>query len=411
MPDARAFDAEPFDGGVPMDAGPCTEDCGIVEVALGRTHTCARRDNGEVLCWGDHRAGQLGDGRLGHGLDCAPDGEDPQDCSDVPVSAFTGAVSLSARGDFSTCAQREDGTAWCWGAGEIPDDEGFRPVRLAPVEQPVLEDAQQISDGDHVCVVTETDRVGCFGVNDLGQLGDGSTTTREDLVDPGLSGVDEVQVGGAFSCARVGTTVRCWGSNGSGEIGDGVLHASCGFPAVDCATTPSGDLAVPAVRSISLGFEHGCAVTSDRGVYCWGSNARGQLGVGDLSDRAVPSVVPGLANVLAITAGDFHTCALDDLGVVRCWGANDRGQLGDGESTGHNACPLGIGEIDCALSPVVVTTVDDATAIAAGGDHTCALRPGGEVWCWGADDRHQLGDDDERSDSDEPVQAVVPFVD
>jgi len=118
----------------------------------------------------------------------------------------------------------------------------------------------------------------------------------------------------------------------------------------------------------------------DRGVRCWGSNTQGQLGDGTLADSPAPVQVSSLgSDVIAVAAGGNHTCALSAQGRVRCWGSNAQGQLGDGT------------QIDSSL-PVEVRGLESrVTAIAAGGRHTCALSAEGRVWCWGANDDGQLG--------------------
>jgi alpha-tubulin suppressor-like RCC1 family protein len=118
-------------------------------------------------------------------------------------------------------------------------------------------------------------------------------------------------------------------------------------------------------------------------VQCWGANANGELGNGTTTASTVPRKVAGITTALGVSAGTNHTCAVIHDGTVRCWGSNGSGQLGN-DSTSPPAPPV--------LSPVQVKDLDDAVALAAGGFHTCALRAGGKVACWGADGSGQLGD-------------------
>jgi alpha-tubulin suppressor-like RCC1 family protein len=135
------------------------------------------------------------------------------------------------------------------------------------------------------------------------------------------------------------------------------------------------------VVSIAAGYGHSCALNAGGGVECWGLNDKGQLGDGGRISSSVPVKVSGLAGgVAAIAAGGRHTCALMLSGKVKCWGENQSGQLGDGTQV-DRATPVDVPGLDGGVA-----------AIAAGGGHTCALRDGGTLWCWGWNAAGQLGD-------------------
>ncbi|MEZ4337284.1 MAG: hypothetical protein R3B82_11715 [Sandaracinaceae bacterium] len=159
-----------------------------------------------------------------------------------------------------------------------------------------------------------------------------------------------------------------------------VTLAACGGATTTPDELPSG--AHDGAR-LAAGARHGCAVTERAGVVCWGSNDHGQLGDGTRHMRSSPVVVSGLDGVVEIATGAEHSCALRRDGTVYCWGAGLRGQLGDG-SEGEEA--------QSQPTPVRVRDLDDAEHLAAGDYHTCALRHGGGVACWGDDAAGQLGD-------------------
>jgi alpha-tubulin suppressor-like RCC1 family protein len=201
--------------------------------------------------------------------------------------------------------------------------------------------------------------IDCWGSNSAGQLGDGSKADRTLAVAVGgLSGASAVAAGGSFTCALTSAgEVECWGDGQS-------QHA-----------VASG------VTAIAAGGAHACALTSGGAVECWGDNRYGQLGNGTRARSASPVAVSGLSRgVIAVTAGGGHTCALTTAGAVRCWGENGYGQLGDGTNA-NRALPVSVSGLTSGVA-----------AIAAGGQHTCALTRRGAVRCWGRNLAGQLGD-------------------
>ena len=190
-----------------------------------------------------------------------------------------------------------------------------------------------------------------------------------------LAGVVDVGAGQSFSCALTSAgNVYCWGSNANGNIGN--------------ASFANATIAVPVyglnvnVASLGIGGVHSCAVMRDSSVRCWGSGARGELGNGATVDRHVPVVVTGLSGVVQVVAGNVHSCALTAAGAVKCWGSNSAGQLGDGSFTDRS-------------TPVdVVGLSSGVSMITAGFQHTCALTTAGAVKCWGRNNWGQTGNND-----------------
>ena len=219
----------------------------------------------------------------------------------------------------------------------------------------------------------------CWGVNDTGQLGDGTTTsTTYPVAVSGLStGVTKISVGayaGTAStaghvCAIVGGSAKCWGNNSSGALGTVPGHSSVPLQVIGLTS---------GVTDISAGSgQNTCAVVSG-GAKCWGANAQGQVGNGNTTNQSNAVDVSGLTSgVAAISAGTFHACALMSAGGVKCWGGNGSGQLGNGTTTP-------------SLTPVDVTGISSATKLAVGYNFTCAL-DGGAVKCWGINNAGQLG--------------------
>ncbi len=160
--------------------------------------------------------------------------------------------------------------------------------------------------------------------------------------------------------------------SGCFECGDGICRADLGESHQVCPADCDW-------VAVEAGSEHTCAISRDGTLWCWGANASGQLGIGSVVSRDLPTLVPGLTGVVTVSAGDFHTCAVLETGTAWCWGANNQGQLGDSSN-------------DDSPDPVQVTGLTNVAAVASGGEHTCARLSGGTLWCWGKNDKGQLGD-------------------
>ncbi|MBN1439617.1 MAG: hypothetical protein JW929_09430 [Anaerolineales bacterium] len=230
---------------------------------------------------------------------------------------------------------------------------------------------------DHTCVTTTAGGVKCWGKNDRGQLGDGTTADSNKPVDvKGFAGgVKAISVGGAHTCALSDSgRVMCWGANDRGQLGIGTT-ADSSLPAEVQGLSER-------VSAIAAGGSHTCAVTVGGGGFCWGANESGQLGDGTTADRLIPVRVGPEADAWkGVAAGRGHNCFLTTADGVKCWGANQSGQLGDGKGVESRALPVD-----------VVGLAGGVSAVAAGGEHTCALMATGGVKCWGDNRYGQLGD-------------------
>jgi len=228
-----------------------------------------------------------------------------------------------------------------------------------------------VSAGEnHTCALLESGGVMCWGHNYYGQLGDGTTTGKAAPVDvSGLSsGISQISAGDLHTCAVTSNgDVKCWGFIHYGDFGHGTI-------VIDKTPVDVSELS-GAVLAVSAGDVHTCALLESGGVACWGRNWAGQLGDGTTADSAVPVGVSGLSSgVMAISSGDNHTCVLLETGDVECWGHNAYGQLGIGTTARMRTIPAKVSGLP-----------HDATALSAGGCHSCALLGNGDVMCWGLD--------------------------
>lgn len=181
--------------------------------------------------------------------------------------------------------------------------------------------------------------------------------------------VGTISAGARHACAiDIDGRLWCWGDNSSAQLGVG--------PGVMGADAPRFVDAATDWQRIEAGGSHTCAIKTDGSLYCWGQNARGQLGIGDTVIRNVPTNVAGSWS--EVSAGVSHTCALRTAATVACWGGNTQGEAGAGAGTDH-------------LAPNAIDGSSPGwTIVTAGDGFSCGVRTGG-VYCWGQNADGQLG--------------------
>jgi len=340
---------------------------GGASVSSGSNHTCAVTNSGGVKCWGRNRDGQLGNGTA------------TEIYLPVDTTGLTSGVASVSSGNLHTCAVTSSGGVKCWGSNYYSQlGDGSDISRYMPDDvDGLISGAALVSSGYyHTCALTTSGGVKCWGNNDYGILGDGTTTDSNIPVDVvGLTnGVVSVSSGVMHACALTTSGgVKCWGDNAHGKLGDGMITSST-IP-VDVVGLTSG------VALISSGAYHTCALTTSGGVKCWGNNDYGQLGDGTNTDRHAPVDVVGLTSgVASVSSGFDHTCAVTTSGGVKCWGTNYYGQIGDGTTTN-------------SYMPVdVVGLASGVISVSSWSSHTCAVTTSGGVKCWGSNENGQLGD-------------------
>lgn len=288
-----------------------------------------------------------------------------------------GFTSISV-GEQHSCALTVDGAAHCWGrneSGQLGDGTTTSP--LTPVAVVGGHLFQEISAGDrYTCALTIAGAAYCWGLNDSGQIGDGTTTnhSRPTAVVGGRT-FHSITAGGRHTCGvnEADGMAYCWGRNASGQLGDGTTTDS---------TVPVAVQGGLAFEAITAGGGHSCGLVPGGAAYCWGQNG-GLLGDGALENRTSPVAVSGLHAFAAIDAGASHTCAVTMAGEGFCWGFNDHGQIGDGTTMDWD-------------EPFALGFIAFLEGISAGDQVTCAWTPEGLAICWGRNDVGQVG----RGDTD-----------
>ncbi len=285
--------------------------------------------------------------------------------------------ALSAGNGF-TCALIS-GQVSCWGVndqGQLGD--GTRTNRATPVAVRNLGDGVRgISVGaDHACALTADRLLKCWGANTWGQLGVAAAAAQTlPQPVPLLGPVRSISAGQHYSCA-VTTQVHCWGRNVGGQLGS---PRPGGYQESVVAQLPA---AADRVRTF-IGYA--CARLIDKTVACWGDNSQGFLGIGSTTAQLKPVRVTGLSwQVESLSAGQaYHSCAAGDSGQVRCWGTDTFGEAGNGDLPRR---------VEPWSAPVVVRGLPaTATRVVVGEYHSCAVA-GGRPYCWGNNDWGQLGD-------------------
>ncbi|MFO0646115.1 MAG: hypothetical protein U0326_07745 [Polyangiales bacterium] len=330
----------------------------VLDLVAGASHACVRTVEGYVRCWGSNDYGQLG--------------RAPSAAELLPAVAGHGALAQHVfAGPTQTAVLDKSQQFGHWGLFAPRNDDGVTP--WSRHDTPGVAPLAGVAFGERFALAWD----------DEGHLvgwgaPDGANFSTAFVLKPVVIhlGVPVAQValwtrdGRGHGCLVVPVGfVGCWGDNDRGQL--------------SASPVEYGILRVPTVSrvvSMSLGDRYSCALRGDATAWCWGANDVGQLGDGTARDRGIPARVAITSQVLALSTGARHACALTRDGSVWCWGANDRGQLGASSVELFSTTPLR------------VAGLPKSTSVAVGDDFSCARTEDGRAWCWGNNDRGQLGD-------------------
>ncbi len=370
----------------------------FANLAAGYRHACGIEfdsdadGGGTMWCWGDNTGQQLG--VPGSRFGAAP----------VQIGDDDDWIAVSS-GDNESLGIRADGSMWLWGEFETGLREVGTGTTWASVSAGWLIDCALDTDGamtcgllggldlakpgtwkqvsvnaNRVCAIDTEDRLFCWGNNQDGGVGDGTTDDAADPVEvmPGSAFVD-VSTAYYHTCAvRDDGAAFCWGRCGFGQIGDGKDP----LRACDVVTPSPAQVLGDSYQSISAFDLHTCAGQTNGDVQCWGLGEAGQTGSG-IERHAEPRIVVSGGGWIEVAAGGDFTSARDGEGVTVCWGGNDQGQLGDGNG----------GDVE---APEQIAAGASWAEVRAGYRATCAIEVNGSLWCWGRNGRGELGVGDTR---------------
>ncbi len=284
------------------------------------------------------------------------------------------SLAVNSYGYFA-CAITHDKKVVCWGRndqGQI--GVGTTTNAKTPMEVKGLTDVVQLAAGyRHVCALLAGGGVKCWGDNADGQLGTGNKTDAKLPVDvKGLGAIQSLSAGNYHTCAvGLDSTVKCWGRNSDGQLGNGVAS----FTDVT-APTPVKNLVN--VVEVQAGAYHNCTRTKSGAVWCWGRNLYYETAEGSTADQPTPVEYKGLAGATGLDVGYDHTCVTAADGV-RCVGSNTYGQIGTGDKV-------------AAKTPVNIKGLVGTVQVNLGRRHTLALATNGSGKSWGYNDYGQLAD-------------------
>jgi alpha-tubulin suppressor-like RCC1 family protein len=326
---------------------------GVTVVSAGYQAACAILSGGTVKCWGDNVDGELGEGTTSGPESCyaGPCSASPvalaglSGVTGISVGQGTPLCALLTGGTVECWGLNSEGDV----GDEMACDAGVCPSPPSMVAG--LTGVTAVSAGGaFACALLSTGTVQCWGDNTYATLGYGMTTgpstcyygehpcALAPVAVVGLSNVTAISAGGDVACALISDgTVKCWGDNQFGELGIGTTTGpdTC-FPSTattgySCSATPVAVMGVTGAVAISVGDYLVCALLSDGTVDCWGNNS-----------SPTPSPVPGLTGIAAISAGAGFACAVSSGGTVECWGSNSYGILGDGGAANDRSSPVAV---------------------------------------------------------------------
>ena len=364
-------------------------------IAAGTYNGCAILENQSMVCWGDNEYGQLGDGTT--------------DGSAVPIYVNVAANEIPVEvtvGQVTACALMESGNIYCWGSGYYgkmgngePWSDDYVNTEMRQVLLPEGQGGQTVSiSGGHICTILDNGDVYCWGRGNQGQLGYGGTSNlnipaKVNL--PGQRSAIAISTGTYMTCAITTDGMGyCWGENDEGQLGNGTTNTRKTTPVE--VLFPSGYTPV----SISAGDDFSCALMDNRKVMCWGENNDGRLGQGPLAtdDETTPVwvIMEDSETAHFLDIGTKSACMILDSGETKCWGTNEEGQIGQGDT-----------DTDSYPSPTEVNGNHDFVALSINSDTVCAITSDAEGYCWGDNEAGQTGRG--LMDTDEPTPGEILF--
>ncbi|MDC3299830.1 hypothetical protein OAV20_01170 [Euryarchaeota archaeon] len=346
---------------------------GMVEVSAGGWSTCSLKETGQIWCWGGGESGQLGSGtdvcqnQGSGGISCADGTNYPPVQVSLPMGKT--AVSLSDANQGHFCAILNTGEGLCWGWNNHGE----------------LGDGTVCTGGDYWSDNNNPSPAGCNSKN-----GRYTPVIVDDSNFPINSSFISISMGLYHTCGIIDNNdLYCWGYNDNGQLGIG--------------TTDYGNYPIPQfvdsnVIGVSTGNNHACALYESQTIKCWGANIEGQLGTGNMYYQNTPTAINLSSNIslISIESAYNSNCAISEDFIPICWGANQFGQIGNfDENDIRQENPLPFWQSNSEFSNYT------SIAMSINGDMTCQIMGQSadnsthnhrDLWCNGQAYRGQMGD-------------------
>lgn len=357
------------------------------DITIGPDHACILDENGAMACRGSNIFGQLGDGTI----------EDKTGFTPVKGLPNNETVVAMSTGERNTCAVVASGDAFCWGWNNGLNGDGTasgsyeKPVRFDL--HPELQNITTIDgSGGTYCAIHLEGALGCWGQNNHGLIGDGTSDPLWDeihLLDDSTFGGDVEKITFSFNkaCALIADgSLWCWGTD-----------------SYDGASTP---VKVPqfgpnrVIVDVALYSGGTCVVESTGHVSCWGEGGFGSIGNGAYEDKQNPTRTNSFGPALkatSIEASGLSICAHTETRTIWCWGSNFNGELGVGSDNYRENSPQ-----EVLFSTDDVTVDDHASSI----ENHCVLLSNKSVYCWGANLQGGLGQGNGDQNSNVPILVI-----
>lgn len=311
----------------------------VVKLVDGEDTRCAIAEDARAYCWLSNTNGEVGDGTVTYA-------SSPVAVDTSGVLAGKDLVDI-AIGKNHTCAVDTSGSVYCWGLntdgqlGNGTNTSSTSPVAVNMSGVLAGQVVTKVTAGNaHTCALSESGLAFCWGNNSSGRLGNGSTTFSNVPVAVSVSGslsgkkITDITSGYYFNCVIADTQAYCWGSGSQGVLGNGAQTSST-TPTPVSTTGPLNGKELVSIETLDRTV---CTLSVDSTIACWGLGSFGQIGNGtttspNLSPLAVtlPADVEG-SLIDSITVGSYSNCLLTK-GKLYCWGLNSNGQLGIGGTT------------------------------------------------------------------------------
>ena len=318
------------------------------------------------------------------------------------ISTYT---TVSAHG-ADTAVVDENGTLWMCGLNDYGQlGNGSRTGSNVPIR--VMDNVASVSSGGtHTAAIKTDGTLWTWGSNIYGELGNGKDTydTSSNIPVKVMEDVAAVSCGTNFTAAlKTDGSLWMWGDNSYGQIGNGKQYTG------HYENNPQPVKVMEDVAAVSCGSCHVAALKTDNSLWIWGSNRRGELGnggvgngttyAGDVIVQTVPAKL--MDSVTAVSCGEQFTAIIKEDGSLWTWGANFSGQLGNGW-TGNGTY------LEDPIQTVPVKVMDNVAFVSCGHSHAAAIQANGSLWIWGSNETGALGNSGGGNESDNgvPIQTV-----